>query len=257
MRDKIKDISYFNERVDALGNSIDRRINKLENNLIKEERISIVKLSMSTTYRNLIIAKYSRGDNMKSNDIIDLYTQSVSLMYENWTEGSGKFVYSKGNTTTILEQYTFSNYLGILEVISLGILLGISDTIFNKLIIYVERDRVKDFLLDFLFCYKDKGKTPIIEESYQVFFHINERYGRLKNIIQEPNSKIAEKELKYFLEKEWYASFKGTPIYGLHKNVHDLYVGYWCFVAAAIVKIKGLDDSTFRDNKYYPKDLIA
>ena len=46
-------------------------------------------------------------------------------------------------------------------------------------------------------------------------------------------------------------------MYGLHKNVHDLYVGYWCFIAAAIVKIKDLDDSTFRDNKYYPKDLIT
>lgn len=32
--------------------------------------------------------------------------------------------------------------------------------------------------------------------------------------------------------------------------------GYWAFEVAAIVKIKGLDDSSFRDHKYYPSQLL-
>ena len=74
-------------------------------------------------------------------------------------------------------------------------------------------------------------------------------------IVESDNIK-ASNELKYFLENEWYNSFKGTPLYEQHKMSHSIYSGYWCFVAAAIVKIKGLDDSTFRDNKYYLKDLV-
>lgn len=255
MRDIIKDTNYFNIRIEALENSITRRINKLSNNLIKTERISIVKLSMATTYRNLIISKYSRGDDMHSQEVLDLYSHAVNLMHENWKEGAGKFVYSGEGVTTILNQYTLSGYIGVLELVSLGILLNVSDNVFNKIIINIERDQVKDFLLDFLFCYKYEKRNPIKEESYQKFFHINERYGRLKKIISESDKRIAEQELKYFLEKEWYSSFKGTPLYNLHENIHNLYVGYWCFIARAIVKIKQLDDSTFRNNRYYPKDL--
>jgi len=39
-------------------------------------------------------------------------------------------------------------------------------------------------------------------------------------------------------------------------NPYNTYVGYWCFAAAAIVKLKNLDDSSFRDNDYYPKDML-
>jgi hypothetical protein len=34
------------------------------------------------------------------------------------------------------------------------------------------------------------------------------------------------------------------------------YSGYWCFEAAAVVKLLGIDDSSFRDNEYYPADLL-
>jgi hypothetical protein len=34
------------------------------------------------------------------------------------------------------------------------------------------------------------------------------------------------------------------------------YFGYWSFESAAIVAALGLDDSSFRDNEYYPKDLV-
>jgi hypothetical protein len=36
----------------------------------------------------------------------------------------------------------------------------------------------------------------------------------------------------------------------------DWYYGRWSFEAAAVVAIKGLDDASFRDNPYYPKDLV-
>jgi len=256
MRDRIKNDVFFNKRIESLENSISKRIHKLNNNLIKQERITIVKSIMASTYKDLLIAKYSRGDDMNSNEVINLYSQSVLLMYNNWKEGSGKFVYSHKKDTVVLDQYTFSSYLGILELISLGILLDISDDIFEKLIKHVERDNVKDFLLDYLFCYRKPNRKPLETESYEKFYDINDRLGRLKSIIKIDDITKTHNELQYFLEKEWYNSFKGTPLYNSHKNPNDIYVGYWCFVSAAIVKIKQLNDTDFQDNQYYPKDFL-
>lgn len=122
---------------------------------------------------------------------------------------------------------------------------------------YIDRDKVDDFLFEYLIRYKLKDREIKKKESYKVFFGINEKYGRLKEIIKENNKVIAQNELKFFLEEEWYPSFLGTPIHNQHLNSHNTYVGYWCFVSAAIVKIKELDDSSFRDNQYYPKDLLS
>jgi hypothetical protein len=70
------------------------------------------------------------------------------------------------------------------------------------------------------------------------------------------DNSIAEKELKFFLDNEWCQNFKDTSLYNQHLSQHNIYSGYWCFAAAAIVKIKDLDDSSFRDNEYYPKDML-
>jgi hypothetical protein len=37
---------------------------------------------------------------------------------------------------------------------------------------------------------------------------------------------------------------------------HDTYYGAWSFESAAITAILDLDDSRFKNNKYYPKDLV-
>jgi hypothetical protein len=99
-------------------------------------------------------------------------------------------------------------------------------------------------------------RPKISEESYAEYFHVNERYGMLKEIIEETDKQIAQEKLKFFLDKKWYASLKGTPMHNQHKNRHNTYVGYWCFQAAAITKIMKLDDSIYRDHKFYPKDLL-
>lgn len=62
--------------------------------------------------------------------------------------------------------------------------------------------------------------------------------------------------MKLFLEKDWKNAFHDTPVFQAHKSPHAIYVGYWCFVTAAIVKLKELDDSSFKNIPYYPKDLV-
>ncbi len=256
VRDTIKDKSYFDDFILKKNELINKNINKYKNDLIKKDRIQSVINFTIGLYKNMLIAKYSRGDDMFSGSIANDYNRTVDLIYDNWEENQGKFIYSEGKETIILNQYTLSMYLSTTEFLSLGILINEDNEKLKKLMDIIIKDNVKDSLLNFLMQYLDNNIPDVTKESYKKFFHINERLGRLKTIIKETDKNTAEKELKYFLENEWYASFKGTPLYDLHNNRHNIYAGYWCFVAAAIVKIKGLDDSSFRDNKYYPKDML-
>lgn len=60
--------------------------------------------------------------------------------------------------------------------------------------------------------------------------------------------------VKQFLEKDFY--HKHMNLYNSHKSKANIYCGYWSFEAAAIAKIMGLDDTSFIDNQYYPKELV-
>lgn len=147
-------------------------------------------------------------------------------------------------------------YIYILELISIAVLITAPNEDFELIGECIDKDGVSDFLYEFLMKSKFKERKDIVAESYSRFFGINQKYGRLKYIINEMDNSIAEKELKFFLENEWYQNLKDTSLYNQHLNQHNIYSGYWCFVAAAIVKIKGLDDSSFRNNQYYPNDLL-
>jgi hypothetical protein len=49
----------------------------------------------------------------------------------------------------------------------------------------------------------------------------------------------------------WAGEAETIPMGGL------AYGGYWSFEAAAVVKILGINDSSFRDNPFYPGDLVG
>ncbi|MFW1842786.1 PoNe immunity protein domain-containing protein [Acinetobacter pittii] len=53
---------------------------------------------------------------------------------------------------------------------------------------------------------------------------------------------------------EWYGASKREPYYGRHKS--SQFPGYWSLEAAAITVILRIDDSSYRDKLYYPKDLV-
>jgi hypothetical protein len=259
MRDSIKDVEYFNILIDKIKNSINRQLKKLEKDVIKENRLQSVKKQVSESYLRLLKSKYSRGDDMSSLLVLEIYHKMVLLMNESRNGNRIQMIsYVNKGEVIDLKQYTFSGFLEILDVLSLGVLLDVPINDFRIVEDFIYKDEVKDYLLNFLLKFRLNEVVSISEESYhdQNYFHINQRLGTLKAIIFQEDKEIAQKELKRFLEAKWYNSLKGTGYYNQHSNPHNTYSGYWCFVAAAIVKIKGLDDSSFRDNPYYPKDLV-
>lgn len=258
MRDKLKNKLYFDTFINDLNNRIQKRHDKLKNNLIKPDRIQSVKKSMCFQYSLILKAKYCRGDNMFTEDIIDNYKAIVTLLsdYSEKENSNILFYLNKDKKPVFLNQYNISSHINFIDFLSLGILLNVSNSSFNSIVEIIDKDNVKDFLYEFLINSKIKHRSKIEEENFKEFSWYKDRFIKLKHIINNDNKDFSQKQIKQFLEEDWYKALRDTPTYNQHDKTDGNYVGYYCFVAAAIVKIKNLDDSSFRDNKYYPKDLI-
>jgi hypothetical protein len=63
------------------------------------------------------------------------------------------------------------------------------------------------------------------------------------------------KLMKEFLKK-WYASMRGCAWYGMHIKNPACFEGYWCFEAGLVTYLWQIDDSSYRDLPFYPKDLV-
>jgi len=70
----------------------------------------------------------------------------------------------------------------------------------------------------------------------------------------------AQPALVKFVRQDWYRGHKGQSWWGMHQYNNDKtpfegFGGYWCWEAAAIARICGVDDSALEGHKYYPYDL--
>jgi hypothetical protein len=82
-------------------------------------------------------------------------------------------------------------------------------------------------------------------------------YGRLLAVFQAEESNRPKLMLAFL--RVWHQQNKGVTWWKSHEIVDVgglFYGGYWCFEAAAVVKLLGIDDSSFRDREFYPADLL-
>ncbi|KQW89062.1 hypothetical protein ASC94_21590 [Massilia sp. Root418] len=87
----------------------------------------------------------------------------------------------------------------------------------------------------------------------------NKPYGLLVEVIISDSAAAKSGAMKKYVSK-WYPSMKGLAhFWGKHeksKPAYSSYVGYWAFCAAAFTYLYDLDDSAYRDELVYPKDLV-
>jgi hypothetical protein len=248
LRDIIRDKSYFEKIISEKEISNRTWVEKCGNGEVKEDRIPFVKRNLSWTFLTIISAKYSAGYLLEN--LLPDWKEGVKLIYESW---DGFWKLKHGNPPVEYDQYILSAYDEMLWMLSLGYLLDAPEEEFKKLVEVIDRDKVKDKLYEFIISAKLKNRTPIQEESYRDFFGVPETFSKLRNVIEEPDKTKAAKLIHDFLKRDWYKNHKDAGWYNSHKSKHDAYFGYWSFESAAVVKIRGLDDSSFRDNQYYPK----
>lgn len=251
MRDKFKSLKYFeNFRISTL-NSIEQGLEWIKDEKVKPSQLEWFKKGNLDYYLKLTISGYSIGADFRK--VKEELVLSINYIGESW----GSNVVRIKQNNELLNQYNLYAYDEMLWMLSLGYLLNISDKDFSKLVEVIDRDGVKDHLFEFIIRAKLPERENITEESYRQYFGVPKVFEKLRQAIFCEDKEIAEELVKVFITKDWYKNHKDAGWYNSHKSKHDVYFGYWSFETAAVVKILGLDDSNFKDCRYYPKDLVG
>jgi hypothetical protein len=247
MRDKLKSKEYFMSFRELKTRLIVVNLNQLTDSNKQPVMLSWFKKSIFDSYYEILISGYSFGNSKE--ELAEDYFKCLNYLEEGWISETLLLTYRN----KYINQYTLTTYTQILHLAAIGYLLNIDNIDFMKIVSLIDRDQIKDNLLEFIIRAKIKDRSFDFKESYKSEFLL---YTKLRLAITEPNKEIIKNLIKDFLNKDWYTNQKSAGWYDSHKSKHDTYCGYWSFETAAIVKIMGIDDSDFRDCIYYPKDLL-
>ncbi len=223
MRDRFKDVAYFNDFINEELARVSKFSDKLKNGDVKDERILPVKSKVHDLRLGIMIAKYSKGDELST-----LEEEYLKLI-DDWEEVWEPEYYNKN-----------------LIMISLAVLFKMDSMCAKKIKRMLEKSDIHDWLFDYLLNSMD-GEQMV--ESRELLF--STPFSTLQNVVFEEN-KIDL--LKKYLFKEWYNEDCGC--YEAHKSKQNIYYGYWSFEAGAIAKILDLEDNCLNNALYYPYDLV-
>ena len=191
--------------------------------------INNIKSTISHDQRNILLATYSAGYPLSV--FKEEYVKFVDSLVPIWFNNTG--------------------YVEMVWALSIGILLEIEQSIFDKLVDLVKKDDPEDYLIDYLVSYYHKD-WPIRDR-----FMYNKPYPLTKGIIEADNPEDTFKLLNIYLKNKWYKGHNDMGWYNLHKKNLQNYFGYWSFESAAICKMKGVYEAKLKDLPYFPYDLLV
>ncbi|MEL6562749.1 MAG: PoNe immunity protein domain-containing protein [Bacteroidota bacterium] len=244
VRDKHRGKEHFIFDVNTKSASHKKRVKKLELGQIQQDRVKPLKQLMATNLIQKAVSNYSLGCSIS--DLNEDFISILDLIEESWTEGARKLVGTKG---IVLDQYVIDGQIDLLRLLSIGFLINASNNFFQRLGGIIRNDNVVDLIFELILAAKlDTWEARAEPDSYAF-----KLYRKLKSAIIQEDKVKAEKLIKSFLEIDWLKEQKSAQM--LTETEKDWYYGRWSFESAAITCIKGLDDSSYRDHPYYPKDL--
>lgn len=127
MRDTIKDIKYFNTFINEEQERVKKFSDKLKNGEVKEDRIFPVKSKMHDLKLGILIAGYSKGDELS------ILEKEYQGLIDDWEEVWKPEYYNKN-----------------LKMISLGILFQADSAFAQKVKNMLKSSNINDWLYDFL-----------------------------------------------------------------------------------------------------------
>lgn len=247
MRDKnIADGIYFNKFIESHHNRIQDSLKRIMDSEFPKENIPLAKNRIFFRLFEILIAKYSNGES-----IDDLYKEFIKLIHymeESWDNSIVKF--RMGQPEKIYDYYTVNHYCYMLWMLSIAVLLKVPKKEILVLKNLIEKGNINDRLLLYFLTHLTKEHYSVTSiQKYEPFKRIYKKENLVTNDI---------KHIKNYLNN-WYPN---THYLTWHESASSIeknkfsYFGYWSFEAAALVSILSIDDSSFRNNNYYPKDLV-
>lgn len=249
MRDQLKNKEYFEKFLKTKFQLIELNNKGLSDGKVHESKVDWAKYGNLGHYIESLITQYSLGYNLT--EIRNSIKNIIQLTPDLWIPTCTKVHDNKG---LLHDKYFIGPYERFLQILSLAYLLEESDSDFQVLVDIVDRDNISDDLYEFIIKARFSDRIQKKPEIYETDSATVKAYDKLRNATKQSDKVEASKLVKLFLEKDFY--HKHMNLYNSHNSKADIYCGYWSFEAAAVVKIMDLDDSSFIDNKYYPKDLV-
>ncbi len=229
-----KDYNYFLNQLNRNEKVIEKLTNNLDDMVIQDTITPFNYWSISVKYLITISLRYSICQ--KKSVIKKDYLTGLEYYIKGWDE----------------EDATYSD---MITMVSLAILFEVSDAEINQLIEYVDKternSNLKDWKPDYVLGYllHSRNANKVVPDTVL----IPNLYQKIVDLTQL-DKKEAQIRMKDYLEK-WYELHKNDPWYDSHKRQWG-YSGYWCWEAAAVVKVMGLDDTRFKDHPHYPYDMV-
>jgi len=237
LREKLKDKKYFDDKIKLLDELNDESKSELKNNEIEALYVPDILESIFNFNLRKVFCMYSRGD--KIDDIKVAYLEAIES-YHDAFEAKG------------IRYDSFSNwdFPTVLAMLSLAILFDIEGEYLEKLLEVLLSIPSKYKIINYFLSYFIDVKQITTPDKLEIAFK------NFNKMIDMSNEEILSKKCMDKYLKTWLKHHLRGFLTNTHNDFTNIYVGYWSFESAAFVKMRGLDDSSFRDSPYYPKDLL-
>jgi hypothetical protein len=222
MRDNLRDKEYFDTFIEEELEDIQMFEDSIADGEIEEDRIDSIEDEILLIKLGVIIAKYSRGDDL------EVVRQEFETMTEKFCSSWDGGIYE--------DNLCFA---------SLAYLLGLDGAALAKIREKLMESDTYDYLIDFVL-----SGAGIEYDDSKISFP-----RHYKNLVKSIAENDREALIKYI--RGWYKGSRSSSWYDTHKITDDnLYYGYWCFEAGAVAKRLGLADDDLQNEQYYPYDLV-
>lgn len=247
MRDFIvKEKRYFEVFIETQQTLNTKSKSRITSGEVIEKNIPGANHIIFSSKLETLIARYSKGDSIE--EIKTEYISVLDFMIKGWDDVAVKFQKGRPPKRVMLDKYFLMPYNYMIWMLSFAILLKVSENEVNTLRKLIEDGNISDELIISLLSFLIGSDT--IKETEKT------TYKPFSGLIKTGKLIGTEKQMKGYLDK-WY---QNTKLLTWHNYTPEegkyYYFGRWSFESAAVVAIKGLDDSVFKENEYYPKDLV-
>lgn len=247
LRDKLRNKSYFDEAIKDVDNSIARYLLRLDQpEKLKPYGRMGGAAGLCRLMQDRIEYRYSRGDALVElkQDLVDL------LKYRELQKKYADALPEEEMDRRVeWERLDFSTYKKTFMWLSFAVSLEANQEYLMKLLQLVDNEGL-DIIYDRIAVMLGDTNRPVADK---VLYKIP--YKAILDAIESNPSQQAELMNKFL--DDWYPACVKQGFYETHEITNNFgYRGYWCYEAALIVKLFGIDDTGFRDHRYYPADLV-
>ena len=226
IRDSRKDVGYFKKYLEYQNKRIGEFCKKA-GTIRDDSQLGKLYLFISGFLRDKLYASYSGGT-----DISDL-----KLVYQEWLSAC--------------EKASNVCYSDLIDIASLCVLLVPGAESALKVSALIKKCGESDDLLRLFQSYLSNGERKIGEGIPKYI-----AYSGLKDALTSTDKTQQAESLRNYIINIWYSANNDSAWHDSHLSEQDIYVGYWCFVGAAIAKVIGLDADLFEGVEFYPSDLV-